>query len=599
MGFGITSQQGLYALGSLIPFILLYLIRPRAREITIPSLLFFLRQEGRSRFSSFFRYFLKDVLFIFQFLTITALALSFANPFLEIDRDITASNVVIILDGSASSQALDGGKTRFQNGIDAVKNVLGKSNTIILSKEVPLVVAEDVSSSRAIKILQTLQPADTGSRIGDAMLLAAEALKQKGLIVVASDFINTAGQDPEIAKSLLESKGHEVKLINTASKKVKNIGIIKLELGPSESKVYIKNFWTEKEIFNLDVKGKKQKITLDPGAVEIVKISTPKGKVPVKIDVNDGLALDNEVIISGPDKTNIEVAIITNNESLFLKNALLASSTVDLKVNIPPVVNIGNPDIIILHNLKEEKILPGTLEEIKKKVKEGAHLIIHAQNNSDSVDYKGLLPLKITGYKRKGVITVNQKTAFTKDIDFGAVSKYFITDSVKGSVIAKIGETPVISVSSLGSGKVVYYGIIEEASDFKFSPEYPIFWHELINSLVDRKTVESLNQPTGKNIVLTNEQTVKTPRGDELTTSNLVLELEGEYQIGNDKINAIFLNELESDINSKESVGQKSTEFKLSPVTEQRKIPLNSWLFFAAAAILLLEFGYIKMRGDL
>lgn len=601
MAFGIESTLGLYALLSLIPFILLYLIRPKAKELVIPSLLFFMQQEGRASLASFFRHFLKDILFLIQLFIILLLALSFSSPYIQLEKQVTASNVVLIIDGSASSQVKEGSTTRFHNGIEAAKKVLGQKNTIILAKEVPLVVAQDISGDKASKILNDLKPADTGSRIGDAMLLAAELLEgNKGTVIVASDFINTAGQDPEISKSVLESKGHEVRLIDTANRKARNIGIVNLELGNSESKIKIRNYNPKQEDFNVKIGSTVQKVSIAPESIEIVKFNTPNGKTKILIDVNDDFSVDNDLFLIGPEKAKTDILLITNNASSFLKNALKASSEVNLEIAVPPVVDTKGKngyDIIVIHDIDKKKLLPGTIDEIKKRAEEGTDIIIHAQNDSEQIDYRALSLVDIKSRKDNGVVIVSQKTRFTKNIEFGLVTKHFETANARGTVIAKIEENPTIVLGSIGKGKVLYYGLIEDYSDFKYAPEYPIFWHEAVNFLIDKKELNTLNYGTGKSIIMIKEADVETPAGI-VKDSNVVLEHEGIYKFPDGELSANLLDELESDINSEISTGQKSANFKLEAVKELKNEKLSQWFFLGAALLLLFEFLYIKMRGD-
>src|SRR3989344_2069433 len=103
------NPPGIYGLLSLIPLILLYLIRPRPLKKIIPSLMFLVRQTRMSNKESFFRNFLKDWLIIIQILALILLSLALARPFIL--GTVTSSNehVVIVLDSSASMQATKDG----------------------------------------------------------------------------------------------------------------------------------------------------------------------------------------------------------------------------------------------------------------------------------------------------------------------------------------------------------------------------------------------------------------------------------------------------------------------------------------------------------
>ena len=67
------NPPGLYALLSLIPLILLYLVKPKPQEKKIPSLMFFLKDIGRENSLAFFRRLNQDWLFLLQLLVLILL----------------------------------------------------------------------------------------------------------------------------------------------------------------------------------------------------------------------------------------------------------------------------------------------------------------------------------------------------------------------------------------------------------------------------------------------------------------------------------------------------------------------------------------------
>ena len=53
---------GLYALLVLVPFILLYLIKPRPKTLSLPTIDFIMKHGGRKQRSSFLRNFIQNLL---------------------------------------------------------------------------------------------------------------------------------------------------------------------------------------------------------------------------------------------------------------------------------------------------------------------------------------------------------------------------------------------------------------------------------------------------------------------------------------------------------------------------------------------------------
>jgi hypothetical protein len=595
----IGNELGLYALLALIPFVIIYLIRPRPKKMNVPSLMFFLKQSGAARVSSFLRNFVRDWLMLIQLLALLGLIFAVMSPFVFYDHDVTAQNTVIVIDASASAQVFEGGSTRFSIAQSKAKDVLGSSNTIILAKEVPLIGIQDASAQEAAEYLSEIKPRDTGSRLGDAIILAGETLSgQEGRVIVLSDFINTAGQNPETAKLVLESKSLVVDFISTAQGGKDNVGFVDLLVTEDSTIAYVKNFADSEKTVTISAGDFSKQLVLAPGTAEPVAFSTPPGITPVTLTPEDVFPLDNTLYISGPSDARTRILLITNNRSVFLENALRASPFVDVTVASPPIVPKDEYDVYVLHNLNAQDVLPGTLEDIKDRVDAGATLIVHAQEDMASFDYRGLFPFTFHGFVPPGTIIVEQTAQFTKNVDFGSVNRAFNVSGPSTSTLVSVGDAPLISTWSLGQGTAIYFGLLESESDFRLSPMFPIFWNELLKSITGKQAIESLNFRTDKTLLLNNIERVTTPTG-VVREAALLLEEVGTYKYDDVTIAANLLNEAESQINPGTSSGESSTAYELRPVKERRQYDLETVLLIAAMCILGLELLYIKVRGDL
>lgn len=595
----IGNPQGLWALLALVPLILLYLIRPRPKQLQIPSLMFFMKSSGARKLTSFLKQFTKDWLFLIQLLLLLALALTFADPFNMYQHDVTASNTVIVLDVSGSMQAKVGSSTRFDLAMSQAKKVLGSKNTIILAKETPFIAVQDASPDDALKYLASAAPTESTSKIGEAVILAGETLGSEGRVVVLSDFINTGGQDPDIAKTVLENKGLVVDFINVAETPASNIGIIELEAGNAQTTVHVKNFEEQGVSVPLIVGSSRTTLNINPNSVETFTFQTPPGVTKIEIDVNDDLEADNVAYLSAPAGGKAKVLLITNNATTsFLKNALIASGEIDLSISEPPVIDDGDFEVIVVDLVSESKVLPGTFGDVLRKVENGASAVVAMQEDSGSIDYENLLPVKLGPKVDGGFIQIDQLNTFTKNVEFGASEQVFSADPIgEQTVIASVNEIPVVSIKPVGSGKVVYFGI-PEASEFRYSPHYPIFWTELLKFLTERQDVRNLNFKTGHTLILDNEQRIVTPTRT-VVRSAIVMDDVGAYELSDHIVTASLLSDLESSVNMQREVGTKSTDYKLLPVKETREFPWTIWLIVIALIFLLFEVFFIKWRGDL
>ena len=173
------NAAGAWAFSALIPFIIIYLIRPKPTQMEIPSLMFMMVSSDAPRQQSFLKRFARDWLFFIQLLILLLLASQFMEPYTTYQHDVTSENTVIVIDGSASSQTREGSTTRFEKSKDLAKSALGAKNTIILARSTPKIVLQDALAQDASEALDLLQPVDTPSSIGESMLLASEVLGNK------------------------------------------------------------------------------------------------------------------------------------------------------------------------------------------------------------------------------------------------------------------------------------------------------------------------------------------------------------------------------------------------------------------------------------
>lgn len=596
----IGNSVGMWALLSLVPLILLYLIRPKPKVMSIPSLMFFLKASGATKLTSFLRQFLRDWLFLMQFLIIFLLASTLAQPYMSYLHDITAENTVIVLDVSASMQAKEDGQSRFDIAVDKAQALLGSKNTIILAKDVAQIGIQDADVPDTIEYLNALRPKDTASRIGDAIILGGEVLAGKeGRVIVISDFINTAGQDPHIAKAVVETRGLVVDFINTATGDHRaNVGIVDLLAEPTTTTVYIKNYEPVQQKVRVTIGDGAKELTLPARSIETLSILTPPDVTKIQLQVQDDFPMDNTIHLSSPSGAKTKALLITSNASVFLRNALLASSEVEVTVAVPPIVPKEDFDVYIIHNVVMSNVLPGTFEDIAEKVEEGAAVVIAGQEDSDKINYKGLSPIDLGGRAEGGFITVEQLNRFTKNIEFGAVDYYFSSTPKDGVLtILSVEGRPLIAAGRKGAGKAAYYGILEKASDLPFSPGYPIFWTEFMRYLTDQQDVRNLNYRTGDTLILDSLQRIETPT-KVLKKSAIIFEEAGLYKFEDGRTIAVnLLNERESDINFNTSLGTKSTEFELQPVKESRKFEFELPFVMISLIILFIELLYVKVRG--
>jgi hypothetical protein len=606
---------GLYALLAIVPFIMIYLIRPKSFERVIPSLMFIMQEKNKFKKASFLQKLLRNLLLVIQLLIVLFLAISVAAPYLDIPHTVLVRNHVLVLDASASMATTNGINTRFTKAVSKAKDNLGMRNTIILAENIPVIVLEDASSGEALGLLDKLTPKATSTNLGDATLLASDILgDKKGVITVISDFIATEGSDLLMARRSLAAEGYTVNFIDVKND-AENMGITELIVNKNEAVVEIKNYKDNDETVKVTLSKGASKITekeikLLANSKEKIIFDTIEGVSKISLDVNDDLAIDNTAYISSPGKREVKILLITNFPNTNKIKAALNVLGVNLEIREPPTVNAYNidHDIVIVSDVTKKLFVPTDFVDLKKYTEKGGILIIAAQEDLQEMDTLDLLPVVIESKEDKTTAVcvdiignIFSKDPFAEEPCFTSANKYLKGKALNGTVTlasAQIDNSAVVVDIKRGLGEVIYYGIMDQYSSFYSDSFYPIFWNNIINYLMKTEDIREYNFKGG-NLLVINEQEVKSP-STTITTNKLLLDEAGIYEFDNKKVAVNLVNEVESDIN-RENVELKDNleKFSAEKVKDVDNVQLELPLLIIALIILFIEFIYIKRRGDI
>lgn len=598
MNFAFANLEvGKYAFLALIPLIILYLIRPKPRDVVIPSLMFIMKLTGKSKAAAFLRKIVSDPLFLVQLLLILIIACAAIEPIAKYVFDASVENTVIVLDSSASMQA----NSRFSHAIREAMAKLDGHISIVLAKNQPDIVLEDGSGREASRLLNILKPTSSTSNVGDAILVGEELLgDRKGKIVVISDFIDTNGADLNELKKYIENKGKIMEYIDVADK-AENVGIVDLKYGREQSTVYIRNFNDKKVTVPVFFGKEQRQITLLPNSIETAQFTTAGGLNEVRLDYKDDFAVDNRIYMNLPKNEKLKVLLITNKDRSFLRDLLLASDDVSLEVSTPPFIPSINHDIVIVHEVGREQFIVAIANRLASFVDSGGKLVITSQEDSNLIDYRGILPVSLQEKTNGTYPVVKLAGELTSDITFDKITGYFKASKKPNAVdiLADGGGSSLITIEQKGAAKVVYYGIIEKESDFKLSPSYPVFWHRLLSYISGVSSFTDSNKKTTDTLVLDTKKTVKTPSGD-VVTDKLLLSDAGFYQINSNIIAVNLLNQNESQVNRAASIAPSLAESISKDKYKQiREMELVLYLLIAGICLAFLEIFYVKRRGDM
>lgn len=549
------NASALYLLLILLPVIILYFLRPKPKPIKIPSLMLLLSSGRKRKLNSLFDKLIKDPLLLIQLLAMTIIVLGIADPYFigtaQYDRTI------IVLDASASMSASDVKPSRFSQAMEIARNYLDNSgkNSLILARDVPLLLFNNEESRHAIDKLNGIRPEATGTDLNEA-IMSALMLMGNGTakLVVISDF---SGQDITEVQKTVESKNIPVKYLQVGIGG-SNTGIVDAAIKDSSLEIVIRSYENVTKDINIRIKTrdstKLNKRTIKPESREFISIVDPDGITEIKLEEQDDLLLDNALNINMPNPGNNRILLLGDSKNKAVSTAF--KSIPDLEVDelsferAPRKMDYA---MVVLYDYSKSSFLPGTMEDIKKYVLDGGTVVFEAVDDLPFIDTKDLLPVHVSGLSKPSRIDA-KSSELTNGIDFGT-SKYLKGTTKEGAVELASGEEgPVLAYHSVEKGKVVYVGINEKWSDFHLQESYPIFWYRLLE--------------------------FSNPASFELNLES-----------GN------LLNEKESDI-SIPQINFTGIE-KNSGTGSFEKIRIYTILAFLAMLLVALELYYLKYRGEI
>ena len=583
------NPLALSALALIIPLILFYLFSRKPKKKVFSSLMFFMKDKAIKKRSAFFKKLMANLLFILQLLAILLLALATATPLLNISQERSEEHITIILDSSASMQAKYKTSTRFGAAVKEAKGLVKEKDkvSIILAENIPLILLEKGSAEKANSILTNIQPSDTLSNIEDAMLQAS-SLMQGGTVYLLSDFASIS--EPIIAKRQLNAKNIRV-VFKAFNEPVNNVGIIDLEV-TDQARLKIKNYNSQNLRFNIKSATQSKELILRANGVESVYFDLQPGSNTFELEVNDDFLIDNLAYVSLPEVKRIPTLYITNNEGKdYLKTALESLNKLEITTTKLPVVPEGDYKLYILKDLDRSKILPSTFHDIEKHKNSG--IIVHLQPDSHLIDYKKLSHLTLFAPLENAQPLKLINNEVISEVEFSKVYKYFSTsdEECQEWVVTDTNNT-LLCVKD----KVITYGILEFHSDFKSTPDFPLFWSYLIDYLVPEEEEYKLQFQTG-DIVPIIFQKVSTPVGD-LKTNRVVMNKAGLYDFDNKTVAANLLNFEESNLNHVIDLDQDSLLAGQALGLSKQK-DISKIIIWAALIFILIELVIIKWRGDL
>jgi hypothetical protein len=621
------NPLALAALLSLIPLIIIYMLRPRPTVLAIPSLMFVLKLEReRKRVYASLTKIVRDPLFLIQLLMLVLLSIGAAGYYYTSQEPLSGEHTVLVLDTSASMQV----DSRFDDAVKIADGYVSKKNSIILASDTPLLALDGGDASSAKDILNKVKPGAGTADLSAAITTGMRSLSTEGgRIIVISDFTNYKGDDPVASKNLAESYGISVNFVKVGSP-ADNIGIINGWIEATDGKYgytgVIKNYKDHSESVKIETGrgtsgNSSTSFSLDVpagGTKQFTLENLGPGITTVQLDVKDSLPVDNKAYISIPETSNQRILYVTDNGKLPSKTALslLPNSNLTASKSVPDVLD--NYTLVVLAQ-KKTPIGNSSVERIESYVRNGGNAVFIASGalvpEKTDVDLLKILPvkpLKLDNDENGLGVKEVLKSSITTDIrsDEISVRKYLNATERTGSttLVALDNGVPLLSYWQVGKGTVFYMGLSDELGEdswnnFHNLPEYPVFWIKLVQWLGGTGDISEYNLNTGTLNSLSKTEEIRTP-SKTFTSNRVLFDEAGIYELSGKKIAVNLYNDRESNttVDASELIKRAVAEDGPKIVKEDSytaKNDITDYLIGFMFLFILLEILIVRQRGEL
>jgi hypothetical protein len=597
-----ANTIGLLALLSVIPLIILYLLRPKPVVIKISSVMFLFGGEKKEKRFKTIRRFIKDPLFLIQLLVLLLLGIAAAEPFTLISEEAAGGQTAIVLDASASMQA----DQRFEEAISEAQKFLTSKNTLILAENIPVVALRNTPKQTATETLTHLTPRAGEADLSRAILLATRYLSEGGRIIVISDFSHYIGDNPEIAAGIARGSGFDVQFVQVTGG-AENVGIVDGWFEGTSYNLLIHNYNEESKTITLTIKAEGKELlreerTLPPESSEPFTIENlPEGKTTIILTPQDDLNLDNTAYIITPRSLEKKLLHISQGKSPSLTALQLLEPTVKTEQKPDYTGDLSQYGITIITK-------PTELSQFNNYVKSGGVLVVLASKDLENSD---LLPLTLKGVANQTSLNILSTNPLTENLDPNIEIKRHIkaTPRPGAVVLAEAGDgSPMLAYWNIGGGKVLYIGFAEPEGDpydpftawnsFHATPTYPLFWKNLIEWSTGSIDVNKFNLRAGALKQYPQVVKVTTPT-TTLTTDTVLFDETGFYTTPQGEVAVNLYSREESNITPTTTPLLQESRIKYLPGISEVPRPLDTYLVLAGILFILLELYYLRWRGEL
>jgi hypothetical protein len=589
------SPLGLLALLSVVPLVVLYLVRPDPLEVELPTLRFLTERTRQETTNPILEQLRRNLLLLLQVLVLVLLATSLATPYITVSESETVEETVLVVDASASMGVQTDGTTRFDRAVAAAREEVTGTTSVVVVGASPRVALRGGTPDEARGVLADLDRTDAPGDLRGGLEQAAAVAGESARIVVLSDFAAT--DNWESAVDTARARDLLVQLRQFDGGGDANVGIVDRSFAGGEVTVSVKNFGESEVTRQLRLGNQVRSLTLAPGDVVATTFEVPAGGGEVRLSPGDSFPTDDAVPVVAPEDPTVDVLLLTNDRNRYLATAISVVDEATLTVKNPPTAVDERYDVVIYSNVDPDELLPGNVAAGRETLERGGGVAVQAQPSMPQ-QYGDLSLLQPDGLRQGETARAVVETDLTRGIDFQPPDEYLGGTLREGRPLVTVNDgDPLLATAERGPGRILFYGYIEESSAFKFNYQYPVFWKRALFHLAGRQSLPALNAATGDRLPASPNATVRTPAG-ETVSPPVTLDRTGVWTVDGERLGAALLSEPESNVAAPDvEAGDGGVRAR----TEERQVPDPVTEYTALGALVLLvgELGFLAYRGDL
>lgn len=586
---------------SLVPIlIILYILKQRFEEKSIPSLYLWQQLLADTEASSPFQKLKNNLLFFLQLLILLLVIFALANPFIWW-KDQNYSNIIVVIDTSGSMSGLgektiklEEAKEKAEKYVEALPSE--SKLTLITAAKTSKVELSGVSDKKeVINKIRNLKKTNSEGNIEDTYSLV-KAISSQFESYKVTYFTDSSLDMKEINGELVQifSSTENVSLDYISHTRDKNKLRVMLRVtnrGKSKTSSEV-CLYGENELISLNT------TELFPGETKTVyfeDVSVNFKYIYGELSEKDSNFEDNRIYSIVKQQSSAKI-LLASEKNIFLEKMLLTMKNIELYKSAEGESLDENFDLYIF-----DKTLP---EKLPTK---GSILLINPS--------KEAMGIEVTEEKMGGEVDIAAHviTKYMENSSFVIGKARELKIPYWGSPLMNINDKSVAFAGELKGQKIGAIGFDLHNSDMPLTPEFPIFINNLVSYLMDRDTIinyqyfcgdsiEILPLPEVKKVIITNPSKISyeiKPEDAVKVFSNTVDS--GIYEISQQQEKGDSIQLMAVNFPISESILPEAAD--VTTATEQVEISrgginIKQWLLMLALAIIVIEWlVYLKING--